>query len=248
MRRPDWLLLLTTGVLTGIGLLVIHSTGGSHYLLRQLLFLPVAAGALAACYLLPRRVIVGLAWPLYLFSLLLLVAVLLFGRGAGASRWLVVGPFMLQPSELAKLSTVILLARWLSERREPAARPGVLTMPVLICLVPAALIVAEPDLSTAVLLAVLLAASLYTAGLKPLSLLLLFVPPLSFAAGFSLYTWVPLFIVLAVIFLRRASLGRALAVLGLSTSFGLLSPLVLSMLRDYPVSYTHLTLPTKRIV
>lgn len=233
MKRPDWVLLLTTGLLTGIGLLVVFSTGGSQYFGRQLLFLPVGVAALATTFALPRRVIIGLAWPLYVCSLLLLVAVLILGRGTGAARWLALGPLAFQPSELAKVSTVILLARYFSERREPRFNPADLALPLLICLLPAVLILAGPDLSTALMLGVVLIAVLYVAGFRPLQLLLLCIPALAFAAGFSLYTWVPLFVLLAVVFFRHTTLGRAIGALALTTGFGLLSPLVLALMREY---------------
>ncbi|MFO7676680.1 MAG: FtsW/RodA/SpoVE family cell cycle protein [bacterium] len=233
MRKLEWPLLLTTGLLASIGLLVVYSTGGTHYFFRQLIFVPVAIGALIATFLLPRRVIIGVAWPAYLSSIVLLIAVLVFGRGAGADRWLALGPLRLQPSELAKVSTAILLASHLAERRAPGFSFASLTVPVLICLAPALLILAEPDLSTAVLFAVLLAAMLYQAGLAPLHILLLYIPLVSFAAGFSLYTWLPLFVLVAVVFLRHATLGRTVAVLTITSASGLLSPLVLSRLHEY---------------
>jgi rod shape determining protein RodA len=239
MRQIDLALIATTCLLTSLGLLVIHSAGGIQYLVRQLIFLPIATAALVTTFMLPRRIIIGLAWPLYVFSILLLVVVLLVGKGSGAERWLVLGPLTLQPSELAKISTVVLLARHLAERHEPRLRFTALAVPTLICFVPAALILAEPDLSTALLFGVLLAAFLYQAGLKPLELLLLYIPILSFAAGFSLYAWIPLFILLAAVFIRHTTLTRTVRALGLTSAFGLLSPLSLSLLRGYQRDRIH---------
>jgi len=95
------------------------------------------------------------AYPFYLLVVLLLVAVLLKGRVVmGARRWLVVGPMNLQPSELAKIAVVLALARWFhmdaSKRSEGYGLLG-LTIPAVLTLVPALLILKQPDLGTALI-------------------------------------------------------------------------------------------------
>jgi rod shape determining protein RodA len=239
MRKLDLPLLLTTLALTGVGLLVIYSTGGRTYLVRQLLFLPVAVGGLLAAYLIPRRVLLGLAWPFYGSMLILLVAVVFFGSGTGSHRWFMLGPVALQPSEFAKLATVVALARYLSEQRSLSFSFRSLFGPTALTLVPGILILIEPDLSSALLLGVVLAALLYTEGLRPVHILLLYSPLLSFVAGFSLYTWIPFFAVLAVIVVRRVRLGQALAALTIASLSGLLSPLSLSLLKEYQRARIH---------
>lgn len=233
LRRLDTTILAATGLLTGFGLLIIWSTGGNQYLFRQLIFLPVAIGALVAGFLIPRRVLSDLALWAYLGLVVLLVAVLFLGGGAGSRRWFLLGPIAFQPSEFAKLGTVVLLARHLAGRRELHLSFRSLAVPVLICLVPALLILVEPDLSTALLLGAVLAAMLYHAGLRPLDILLLYTPLLSFAAGFSIWTWVPFFLLLGAVFYVRAGLARTVVAAAVSAGFGLLSPFSLALLRDY---------------
>ena len=233
MKKLDLPLLLTTFALTGIGLLVIYSTGGRTYLIRQLLFLPIAVSGLTAAYLIPRRILLGLAWPFYGSMLILLLAVTFFGSGAGSHRWFVLGPVALQPSEFAKLATIVALARYLSEQRILSFDFRSLLGPIAITLIPSILILIEPDLSSALLLGVVLAALLYIEGLRPVHILLLYSPLLSFVAGFSLYTWIPFFVILAVIVIRRVRLGRAVAALTVASLSGLLSPLLLSQLQEY---------------
>jgi rod shape determining protein RodA len=159
--------------------------------------------------------------------------VLIAGTGPGSKRWFPIGPFYIQPSEIAKLATVIILAKYLSLNRVIALSFRDLVIPVLLTLVPALLVVVEPDLSTGLTFGAALAAMLYWGGLRPLHLLLLFMPVISFAAGFSLYTWIPFFVLLAVITLVRSGLKQSLAALAVSAGFGLLSPVVLSMLKEY---------------
>jgi rod shape determining protein RodA len=181
----------------------------------------------------PRRILYGLAEPIYGLAVLMLLAVLIAGTGPGSHRWFVLGPVYVQPSEFAKLATVLLLAKHLSIKRSVGFNFRDLATPLAVAFVPALLVMVEPDLSTSLIFAALLAAMLYWQGMRPLHILLLFSPALSFAAGFSLYTWIPYFLVLGIILLVRSGVRKALIGLGVSAGFGLLSPVVLGSLKDY---------------
>jgi rod shape determining protein RodA len=101
------------------------------------------------------------AIPFYIVTLGLLAAVLVFAPVVkGSQRWLVLGPFRMQPAELSKLALLIVLARWLHRRANaPELRLRDLVVPAILVAVPVLLVLKEPDLGTALLL-VLLAASL----------------------------------------------------------------------------------------
>ncbi len=233
MKRFDPGLIAAALLLASFGMLAIYSAGGPHFFFRQLIFLPVAVGAAAAAVLTPRRILYGLAEPIYGLALLMLVAVLIAGTGPGSHRWFVLGPVYIQPSEFAKLATVLLLAKHLSVKRSVEFSFRDLATPMVVAFVPALLVLIEPDLSTSLIFAALLSAMLYWQGMRPLHILLLFSPALSFAAGFSLYTWIPFFLVLAIILIVRSGLSKALIGLGVSAAFGLLSPVVLASLKGY---------------
>ena len=96
-----------------------------------------------------------LAWPFYFFCLLLLLGVLFVGSEAGgAQRWLDLGVIRFQPSESIKISVVILLASYFSEKDYSKGLGfGSLLMPGIIILVPFALVLKQPDLGTALHLA-----------------------------------------------------------------------------------------------
>ena len=233
MKRFDPRLIAAALLLASFGLLAIYSAGGSHFFFRQLIFLPVAIGAAAVAVFIPRRILYGLAEPIYGLAVLMLLAVLIAGTGPGSHRWFVLGPVYVQPSEFAKLATVLLLAKHLSIKRSIGFNFRDLATPMAVAMVPALLVLVEPDLSSALVFAALLAAVLYWQGMRPLHILLLFSPALSFAAGFSLYTWIPFFVVLAIILIVRSGLSKALIGLAVSAGFGLLSPVVLSSLKGY---------------
>jgi len=233
MKRFDPGLIAAALLLASFGLLAIYSSGGSYFFFRQLIFLPIAAGAAAAAAFAPRRFLYGLAEPIYSLAVLMLIAVLVAGAGPGSHRWFVLGPVYFQPSEFAKLATVLPLAKHLSIKRNIGLSFRDLAVPLATAAVPALLVLIEPDLSTALIFAALLAAMLYWQGMRPLHILLLSSPVLSFAAGFSLYTWIPYFVVLGILLLVRSGVRKALIGLGVNAGFGLLSPVVLSSLKDY---------------
>jgi len=108
------------------------------------------------------------AYPLYLVALLLMVAVPLIGvESGGATRWLGYGEFSFQPSEMMKIALVLALARyyqWLPP--EKVWRPDALLPPALMIGLPTLLALAQPDLGTAALFAVIGCGLLFLAGVS----------------------------------------------------------------------------------
>lgn len=117
--------------------------------------------------------LMDLAWPLYLLSLLLLVAVLFAPSRLGAHRWIGIAGFNLQPSEIAKFSVILLLARFFSNNRPDRISRKRLCIPFLVIGIPLLLIMKEPDLGSALLLLPVFFAMLYVWGLRPKVLLIL---------------------------------------------------------------------------
>lgn len=168
-RPLAWAILL----LIAVGLLVLASASyqravatGTSYLGRQLLWLGIGASVAAMLMAVEYHRWLEGAYVLYAANLALLGLVLMAGetRG-GAQRWLAAGPLTFQPSELAKISTVLALARYLGEHRDPPRRWSALIPPVLVAGVPMALILREPNLGTALLFVVILGAMLYVWGI-----------------------------------------------------------------------------------
>jgi rod shape determining protein RodA len=89
---------------------------------------------------------------LYAAGLALLIAVLLFGVGRGATRWLDLGVMRFQPSEVMKIAVPLMLAAWLHRKPLPPGLTDVLACVALVA-VPALLIAVQPDLGTALLVA-----------------------------------------------------------------------------------------------
>jgi len=101
----------------------------------------------------PPRILAAWALPLYVISVLLLVGVMFFGvTGKGAQRWLDLGLFRFQPSELVKLALPMMLAWYLNERHLPPTNKDLFIIALLI-IVPTYLIFKQPDLGTSLLIA-----------------------------------------------------------------------------------------------
>lgn len=138
-----------------IGVVTIHSAASElpgDYATRQLIWLGLALGLGAVALWTETQVLVRLAPPLYGLSLLLLLLVLIIGTEAGgAQSWLDLGPLRFQPSELAKLTTALLLARNLGGVYQQRLGMSHLLQTAAVVLPPMALIALERDLGGAVM-------------------------------------------------------------------------------------------------
>lgn len=173
--RHPWLtrwhfdLPLLTGLLLlcAFGLAVLYSASGADLDLvkRQGLHLLAAFAVLLFLAQVPAPFLQKIAPWLYLLVILLLLAVMFFGEtGKGAQRWLNLG-IRFQPSEIAKLAIPLMLAWFLASRDMPV-RLLPLLIALLLVLVPVALIAQQPDLGTALLVAVAGFFVIYFAGLR----------------------------------------------------------------------------------
>ena len=150
-------LMLITGLLLLMAIGVMGSASPER-LNSQLINIAVALILMRALAQVPPQRLMHLALPVYLFGLLLLVAVALFGDvSKGARRWLNLGFMRVQPSELMKIAVPLLLA-WFFQKREAMLRLRDYGVAAVLLLLPIALIVRQPDLGTAILV---LAAGFY---------------------------------------------------------------------------------------
>ena len=169
--RINWGLLLVLTAIAAIGVLALYSAAGCRFepwAARHAMRYGAAFGVLLFVALMPPRVWLAFAWPLYVASLALLVAVDIVGKiGMGAQRWLVIGPMQIQPSEIAKVAVILVLARYYHGlSREQAARLVYSVPPLLVILAPVALVMVQPDLGTAIMVLLGGGAVLFVAGVR----------------------------------------------------------------------------------
>lgn len=217
MRRslgPDRPLLLVVGLLIAFGLVVLYSAGQTDVpnfaaagaWRRQLFWLGAGTLLAAVAFRLSPRLLEWGALPLYVLAVLLLMATLVVGGGAGTAAssrsWIYIGGHAVgQPAEFAKLATALMLARYLSGRREA---PRTLLEMLPACALaggPALLVLLQPDLGSALVFVGILLAMLFWAGVRPLLLLVLASPVISLLLAFTWITWVGWMILLMVILL-----------------------------------------------
>jgi cell division protein FtsW len=175
------LLVLVTLALVAFGLVMVYSAtsapaavGGRnpmHYLVRQSLYAALGVVLLVVLSRTRYRSLKALAPTLVVVSIVLLLAVLVIGtRVNGAQRWLTVGPLVFQPSELAKLALCVWAAAHFARRKPPGSVRELMRPLGLLAGVTCVLVLAEPDLGTAIAIVLMLGAVLLVSG-TPVGLL-----------------------------------------------------------------------------
>lgn len=179
----DWPLLGITLIIALVGLLNLYSASYSFrevpsatIFLKQCYWLVLGFFSMLLICMFDYRILERLAYTIYTISILLLVLVLLRGEARhGAQRWLEVGGFSLQPSELIKLSLVLALAKYFQDNWLPDGfRLRELVFPFLLIGIPVLLIILQPDLGNAVLILFIAFSLLLFARIKLRSLANLF--------------------------------------------------------------------------
>lgn len=175
--RFDAILVLAALALVGYGLVLIYSGSLASYdgpaaslqnpVARQGLFAFIAIGVMFIVSRFDYHVLLHYAWWLYAISIVLLLALIPIGQtDFGSTRWFALGPIQFQPSEFAKLATILLLARFLSEQGGDARDLRVLggslaiTAPVLL------LVFIQPDLGTSIIFAAIWLGMVVVAGIQ----------------------------------------------------------------------------------
>lgn len=154
-------------VLTFYGLAVLYSASGGewYYVKRQAIFFAMGYVMMVTVAQVNLAFLERWGWSLYLLGFLLLILVLVMGVGAkGAQRWLSIGGFRFQPSEIMKLAVPLMVASYLSRRMLPPRFRYVVASMAMV-LLPAVLIFKQPDLGTGLLIAVSGLVVLFFAGL-----------------------------------------------------------------------------------
>ena len=244
----DPALFLAALVMTSFGIAMIYSAGvlnipspiteGAWILQIQWAAISLVA-FVVICQIGPRW-IEWVAVPAYVLCVILLLATLFVGTGpgtaAGVRSFLEIGPIRFQPSELAKLTTILALARYLGTRPEDPATLRALVNPAAIVGVPFVLVILQPDLGTALAFVGILFAALFWAG-TPIGLLaLLMSPGISLVLSFDPRIWAAFFVflVLALYLYRyRLFLVESLAVVLANLAAGTISTPLWGSLADY---------------
>lgn len=171
LRQISWPLVLLLTVIASFGFMMLYSAANGAidpWASRQMARFGVGLIAMLVLSMVDIRLLLRYAYIAYTLALILLVLVELKGTiGMGAQRWIDVGLFQLQPSEVMKITLVLALARYFHGADiDDVARLGFLVPPFLLMAMPAALVLKQPDLGTALMLLMGGAALFFMAGVR----------------------------------------------------------------------------------
>ena len=165
----DWILLGTATAIFIIGLLFLFSATYSKnidFVIRQIVWFLIGGLFFIAIININYRKIISMGYVFYFLVIILLLFVFFFGaKRLGAQRWLEVGYFNLQPSEFAKLFITLALIQYLTEHKIKKGAVNIAAT-FLFMLVPFVLILAQPDLGTALMLVPVFFTLLYIWGAR----------------------------------------------------------------------------------
>lgn len=242
----DWPLPALALLLTAFGIAMVYSAGQTDVpsfvegiWRTQLMWFVLGAGV---AYAISRTSVRLLEWGsvwVYLGACAMLLLLLFIGQGAGTAAstksWLAIGGVRLgQPSELAKIAVVLMLARVLSAQRVAPTSLFGLWRPALITLVPWMLIMAQPDLGTGIVFLGIFFAMLFWSGVAWPLLLLVASPAISLILAFGPGVWGAwFFVLLALLWWLRPAWVETSVIIGANVVMGVVAPLLWDQLNPY---------------
>lgn len=185
----NWLYVVLLCLLAGVGYTALYAAAGGNqepYAARHAIRFGFGLVLMLGIALIDIRFIAKMAWPAWLACVGLLIAVMRVGHvGKGAQRWIDLGGFQLQPSELMKIALVLALAHWFHRASwERIGNPLFLIPPLIAIAIPAGLILKQPNLGNAVITVLVGSAVFFAAGVRWWKFVLVALP-LPFAAQFA---------------------------------------------------------------
>jgi len=238
----DWKLIGAALGLSLIGVMLIMSAQHhadsiykQEYYLRQLLWLAFALIAFATVVHLPLKLFDFSAYLLYGLAIVLLLLVLVVGTPRmGAYRWFSFGPINFSPSDFAKIAVLCAVARFLAYTKLPVVSIRRLAISAPIVLLPAMLILKQPDLGTSLVFFVMLFALWFWSGLSPTYLILILSPMVSLITASHWLAWsIYIAVLLAFLFYLRLGMLFGIYTVVANLAFGAITPFLWGRLADY---------------
>lgn len=240
----DIVLFLTALILIVIGLLAIYSSTFNHPTAKgnynkQVVFGAASVIIFFIIYFLPANSFRAIAVPSFLISQALLIAVLFLGKTVyGAKSWMSIGPIGFQPSEFAKIGTILFLAHWLSAPKRDMNNLKELFYTISLSLIPIMLILMEPDLGTAIVYISISLVMIFWSGISLFGLFVVISPGvILFASLFG----TPMFLfalgaVIVALILFKQDLFTSGTVFVMNLAAGFAFELILKVLKPHQVN------------
>jgi len=238
--RIDFSVTTLALMLLTIGLVAVYSATSfsgieSSYFERQVFFAITGIIVMISANFIPFRYVQRFAYPFYGLTLFLLILVYFIGvKGFGAERWLEFGPLRIQPSELAKLSTILAVAKYLSNRDTSVNKFKNFAVVLSLVVIPFFIVFRQPDLGTSLVFAALLVPLLFWAGLKWFPLFLIISPIITVLSAFNniiLIIW--LVLILGILYFSRQKVLIVMGILIVHAGIGFTTPMLWDQLKPY---------------
>ncbi|MFC1482035.1 FtsW/RodA/SpoVE family cell cycle protein, partial [Candidatus Neomarinimicrobiota bacterium] len=153
---------------------------------------------------------------------------------SGGRRWIVLGGFSFQPSELGKIIIVLALAKFLAENKKNLTKFHFALLPLAIAAFPALIVMGQPDLGTAIIFLAVAFAMMFWAGVSMIHLFIMVAPLISLISGFNFYAFSSWMLILVlVLYFSKSNLKWAAVNFFMNASFGTLAPTLWNMLQPY---------------
>jgi rod shape determining protein RodA len=227
--------------LVAVGTIAIYSAtsvadvDANSFFVRQIIWAILGVLIMIMVSIIPLRIINRFSYWFYGFTLFTLVLVYLVGKvGQGAERWLVIGPLHIQPSEFAKLATVLAVSKFLSDQYADINKIKYFFISVGLILVPFILIARQPDLGTSLVFLALVIPVLFWAGLNWFSIFIILTPVLTIILSFNFISFLILMLTITIILILSGKKPIILvAVFLLNIFVGIITPYLWNQLRPY---------------
>jgi rod shape determining protein RodA len=239
----DWKLIGAVLALSLIGVLLIMSAQyyadsdyRQHFYQRQLIWLAIAIVVFAVVIHIPLRLFDISAYLLFGAAMTLLVLVLVFGSSklGGATRFFTFGAISLAPSDIAKIALVLAMSRFLAYTKLPVTSKRRLAISAILAIIPAALVLRQPDLGTSLVFFVILLVLWFWSGLSVGYLFLILSPLASLVAASHWLSWsLYLVVLLAILAVVRPGVLMSIGTVIMNLAFGIITPFMWSRLADY---------------
>ena len=152
------------------GILLLYSASGGHlapWASKQLIIFCVFMPISILIAISDLRLIYRFAYFPYLLTLIFLIVVEFMGKSAmGATRWMDIGIFAIQPSELVKISLILMLAKYFHDSRKYSFHKYSIVIPITASIIPVILIIKQPDLGTALVIFSVAIVVFFVAGIR----------------------------------------------------------------------------------
>ncbi len=241
MRQFDWVTLFLLVILLICGIIAIYSASTTqigndfqteNYYFKQIIWIIIAFIFMFIIIRIPYSAIEIMITPAYIISIILLIIVLFMPEIKGSQRWILLGLFNFQPSELAKLTTILLVTKLISKPH--ITNWQIISRSFLFFLIPIILIFLEPDLGTSLCFIVSLFVILAISDLSAFYIILIVSPLISIVTSFSLIVFI-IYIFILIYILYKTELDKIIIgfAVVLNTFFFFITPFIWNSLKAY---------------